>query len=245
MRSPLGSLSRFLGASPTPSRRSVLTGRGRHFPHWPDPNRHPPAPGDTGLTFPRSLCISSAAGLVAGTELGSCWTPAPAAVRKSQTGPALGSSLKDVRIRTEFLSLALGSRGGGGEKKKQGRRKRFGPHQTPSASSGLGKEGTRAGPCFRALPLWQDPRPPCLLRENDPKETDKFCSGRQTLTSEVHPELWRLRRGRRMRLAFQQRVDAVTMWKRRSDSVEWWWPPGKGSVVNTLEPRRSGIALPF
>lgn len=65
------------------------------------------------------------------------------------------------------------------------------------------------------------------------------------LPPEGCPELWRLlRRRRRTGLASQRRVDVVTMWKKRSGSAGWRPRPGNGFVANTLEPRRSGIALP-
>lgn len=125
----LGGPTRHLGA-----RRSPLAGTAI-FPHWPDPNRHPRALDDALFTSPRSLCISPATGLVGGTELGSCWLAVPAGVRKSPTGPALGPSPRGVRVLIS-LSLALGFCGGGGESETREGRKRLGPHQPPSDSSG-------------------------------------------------------------------------------------------------------------
>lgn len=74
----------------------------RHLQPWLDTNRHPPAPGDAGLTSPRSLCISPARGRAAGTGPGSCRTAAPTGVRQSPTSPGPRTSVKGVPVRTEF-----------------------------------------------------------------------------------------------------------------------------------------------
>lgn len=92
IRSPQGPCPR-PGPHRTPS---------RHLQPWLDTNRHPPAPGDAGLTSPRSLCISPARGRAAGTGPGSCRTAAPTGVRQSPTGPGPRTSVKGVPVRTEF-----------------------------------------------------------------------------------------------------------------------------------------------
>lgn len=85
-----------------------------------------------------------------------------------------------------------------------------------------------------------------LVKGKEPEGTrELFLSSPDAcLPPKASLELWRLLRQRRTPLASQLRVDAVTMWKKRNGSAGWWRQQGRGSVVNTLESRRSGISLP-
>lgn len=98
-------------------------------------------------------------------------------------------------------------------------------------------------PVWRGPGEWQFPASTCVAGP----EAAMFGKGGGQLSlpsSDACPELWRLLRQHRTRLASQPRAGVVITWPRRRGSAGWWWPPGKGSVANTLVPRRSGIALP-
>ena len=231
-----------------PSRRPLRTGGGRHLSPWPNPNRHPRARGNANLTSPRSLCISPATGRVAGTKSGSCWTAALAGVRKNKTQqarPAILGWKTSGSCKVWVCRSASAEEAEKAEKEKQRKYKRgldlAGHHQLlPVLRSWDGKVPGMAFSCVEGLDA-------AIFVTGTGQEWiwELFVSSAdQCLPPGVSPELWRPLRWRRMELSFQKRGDAVILWKRRSGSAGWWWQPEKGSVVNTLEPRRSGIALP-
>ena len=229
----------------TPCRRPLSPGGGRHLFPWPDPNRHPRARGNANLTSPRCLCISPATGRVAGTKSGSCWTAALASVRKNTTQQARPAILawKTSGSCKVWVCRSASAEEAGKEKQREyeGGLDLAGHHQLlPVLRSWGGKVPGMALSCVAEADA------AIFVMGKGPEWTWElfFSSAHQCLPPGVSPELWRPLRWRRMELPFQKRGDAVILWKRRSGSAGWWWQPEKGSVVNTLEPRRSGIALP-